>query len=148
MEFSHFILTRFNVKKLFGVMDKNGLEVLTDNWMRHRFDLFEKYCLPSIDNQKNKNFIWLVYFDIDTNEYFMNKINILREKHSYFHPIFVDDFSHLSNTFKEDISNCIVEPINYLIATIIDNDDCLHHAAIQMIQNEFKGQSFEFINFP
>ena len=76
MNFSHFILTRFNVKKMWS-QDKRGNKVLTDEWLSHRFKLFENYCLPSIVNQENKNFIWLVYFDQDTDKLFINKINIL-----------------------------------------------------------------------
>jgi hypothetical protein len=61
--FHHFVLTRFNVKIGLG-----GGESVAPNleWLVHRFDLFDKFCFPSVRNQSNLNFKWLVFFDVDT----------------------------------------------------------------------------------
>ena len=64
LSFSHFIITRFNIKNQGWEYDKNCKEVNNDEWLRHRIEIFEKYCLPSILNQTEKNFLWLVYFDV------------------------------------------------------------------------------------
>ena len=150
--FSHFILTRFNVKNLFGKdykanLDKAGIDNTSESYMKYRFEIFEKYCLPSIDNQTNKNFTWLVYYDMDTDKYFLDKINIIKKKYSFFQPVFVEDFSSLEANYKYDIDSLIKEPIKFLITTIIDNDDCLHKNVVQDIQNRFNNQELIFFNF-
>jgi len=148
MKFSHFILTRFNVKNMFGTTtDKYDNEVLTIDWLKHRFELFENYCLPSIINQKNNNFQWLIYFDLDTNKFYLNKIKLLQSKYSFIKTVFVQDVSHMFSTLKQDIDKLIISPTEYLITTTLDNDDCLHEGAIGSIQDQFRGQKFEFINF-
>ena len=60
----HFIITRFNLR--IWQQDKNNIPTHTSEWLEHRFELFEKYCLPSVENQTNKNFIWLCMFDKET----------------------------------------------------------------------------------
>jgi hypothetical protein len=54
-------------------MDKNNNKILDESWTKHRFEIFEKYCLPWINNQTNNNFKWLFYFDINTKTPFKKK---------------------------------------------------------------------------
>tara|TARA_B110001452_G_C15098934_1_gene383213 strand:- start:442 stop:717 length:276 start_codon:yes stop_codon:yes gene_type:complete len=81
--FSHIILTGFNVSGLWN-MDKNNNKILDESWTKHRFEIFEKYFLPSINNQTNNNFKWLVYFDINTKTPFKKRIKNLELKYSFF----------------------------------------------------------------
>ena len=61
MIIKHYILTRFN---LCGRnRDKSKQSTLTKEWLHHRIKLFETYCLPSIKQQTNQNFKWLILFD-------------------------------------------------------------------------------------
>ena len=144
MKFQHFILTRFNVKM--WSKDKHGAEVLTENWQKHRFDLFQNYCLPSIASQINSNFKWIVYFDKNTDKTFLNKITNIQSNYSCFLPVFVQDSSHMFDTYKKDIINLIDSEIDYLITTRLDNDDCLSKNAIQKIQTSFHGAHIGIIN--
>lgn len=41
----------FNIK----IWDKNKKDTLTTEWLRNRFDLFGKYCLPNINYKVQKN---------------------------------------------------------------------------------------------
>ncbi len=43
------IATRFALKKWGGP---------TEEWLKHRFDLFERYTLPSVMNQTHRSFTW------------------------------------------------------------------------------------------
>ncbi len=144
--FNHFLLTRFNIKGLFNKKDKNNIDVLTDNWLSHRFNLFETICLPSISNQINKNFKWLVYFDTNTDSFFLDKIEKIRLKHPFFLPYFVEDSDQMFSSYKQDINNLMDNENQYLITTRIDNDDCLSKFTIEKIQSLFDCQSFQFIN--
>lgn len=42
-------------------------------WMDKRVYIFEKICLPSILNQTNKDFIWLLSFSEKTPPYYYEK---------------------------------------------------------------------------
>jgi hypothetical protein len=64
--FEHFVLTRFNVRES---ADKTDL-VLNPVWLQFRFDLFERFCWPSVRAQTTGAFTWLVFFDKDTPEPF------------------------------------------------------------------------------
>lgn len=55
----HALLTRFN-------LPSRGHESVLrarENWLRDRVELFERYCLPSVQAQTNRDFAWLIYFD-------------------------------------------------------------------------------------
>ena len=47
--YSHFIITRFNLNLY--AQDKHDLPTRTDRWLEHRFEVFERYCLPSVAAQ-------------------------------------------------------------------------------------------------
>ena len=79
MIFEHFIGTRFNLKVESWNKTKNGNMVLSQEWLNHRFEIFEKYTLSSILNQSSKNFKWCIFFDQDTPNVFKKKFkNYLR----------------------------------------------------------------------
>jgi len=64
MNFQHFLLTRFNV----------GLQNTTydyDEWMQGRRLLFENITLPSIINQTEQRFSWLIFIDSQTPEKYL-----------------------------------------------------------------------------
>lgn len=61
----HFLLTRFNVKMLDKFRnDRNGTSTHTEEWLLRRFELFERYCLPSVNNQPIKTLHGLSYLTI------------------------------------------------------------------------------------
>ena len=68
----HYILTRFNL--CLWTKDKKSNETRTDKWLKQRFELFERYCLPSIIHQTSKSFKWIVLFDATTPQYYKQKI--------------------------------------------------------------------------
>ena len=53
----HFLLTRFNLKLKEWQTTKQGESVGSELWLTKRFELFRKYCLPSVKQQTNQNFI-------------------------------------------------------------------------------------------
>ena len=72
--FYHFLITRFNLKNPDWDVTKNNEALLDEKWMDERFELFSNYCLPSVINQTNKNFKWLVFFDTSTSKIYQEKI--------------------------------------------------------------------------
>jgi hypothetical protein len=58
--FEHVLLTRFNVRY---VEDPNAPSIGTDpDWLARRFELFERYCLPSVIAQSAQNFSWIIIY--------------------------------------------------------------------------------------
>lgn len=115
-KFKHYILTRYN--KRWKKSDKNGVKVCDVQWMENRKKLFENITMPSIKNQTNQNFVWLLLFDPNTDTKWMyNEGNIKS---------ITDDFINYINT------DC-----DYIITTRLDNDDYLHPEFVNEIQNAF-----------
>lgn len=135
----HFLLTRFNLKNTAWKNTNNEVHIgLTKNWLNHRFKFFQTYCLPSVLNQTNKEFIWLLIFDIDTPKEYILKINALIKNEPNFKVIFADGFDDLLPSIKSEIEKHIEVVDKYIITTRMDNDDTIHKDFIKTIQNLFK----------
>lgn len=52
--FEHLIITRFNLNLY--ARDKHDAPTRTERWLEHRFEIFERYCLPSVAAQTNLEF--------------------------------------------------------------------------------------------
>ncbi len=138
-KFNHFILTRFNLAI-------RGRIALEPEWLNHRFELFERFCYPSVVGQSNQNFKWLVFFDSRTPEVFKNKV---REYSQYqnFVPVYTDGYKEILSLYKKAILNHLEDGSEYLITTRLDNDDAIFKDFVKTIQDNFNEQEFEFISF-
>lgn len=122
----HFLLTRFNLKI-------NGTNAsLNTDWLVDRFNLFEKFCLPSVLNQSNSNFIWILFFDKDTPEPFRAKALSLTSISNNIEILFIDGFKELNINHSKLITPYITD--KYIITTRLDNDDIIHEDFIDTIQ--------------
>lgn len=126
VKYAHLIFTRFNHKWYDKKrLDVSGNSVLDDEWMQNRCELFEKYYLPSITKQSNKNFNVLLLFDINTDKKYINKykdipnINIIYIPHKEFLSYWLS---------KKDI--------DVLITSRIDNDDAITLDYVELIQQQ------------
>ena len=132
--FSHYLLTRFNVVHQ-GLnqyaLEQRGSVVQTEQWLSCRFDLFDKYCFPSVNQQSNKNFTWLVFFNTETPEKYKSKIQENAKRCPMFRPIYVepegDETQKAIQYIKKDTSS------KYVITTRLDNDDMIHRDLIVYI---------------
>jgi len=111
--------------------------------MRHRFNLFEKFCYPSVRRQTNQDFEWLVFFDANTEDEYGKRLDDYRNKFSAFRPIFVSDYPSLIPEIRRRIRS----DTEYLITSRVDNDDAIHREFISLVQETFRDQKFEFVNF-
>lgn len=150
MIFKHFVITRFNLRleSHFNI-DKNGHPTQTNEWLENRFHLFEKFCLPSLRNQTNKNFIWFVLFDTHTPQYFKDRIFKYREEFEQFYPLFLEsgEKDYLNKFLNTSILSFVDDDTQYVISTRIDNDDAFHRDMISEVQLLFRKQEDEYINF-
>lgn len=137
--FSHFIITRFNIKAKDWQLDKNKVILNDDTWLIDRINLFETFCLASMIAQVEKQFNWLVYFDINSPEFLKEKIKKWQNECSNLYPIFVQNYEDfLAFDIENSIKNFLDADKSFIITTRIDNDDAFHQDAIKLIQNSFK----------
>lgn len=135
--FNHIVMTRFNFglyspEKYWNYYENQNPEL----WMEKRLDLFENYCIPSIKKQTNKNFKWIILFDIKTPEKYKERINKFTDLYK---PVF-GNFTDITNTAIE-----LSKDFNLLITTRIDNDDEMLPNFIKTIQdNKDKCSDYPF----
>lgn len=114
----HVMLTRFN-------LPSKGYESLIrsqEGWLHGRMGLFEKYCLPSIRNQSDKNFKWIIYFDPESPKWLMDRIREINPDR-VFSPVFRAEVT--GSELIEDIDRVVGRRNDYLLTTNLDNDDGL-----------------------
>lgn len=137
--FKHFLITRFNLKVAEWNTTRNAEEVRTEEWLEHRFGLFDRYCLPSVINQGSQNFMWFVFFDHDTPEKFRKRVDDIADAYSNFRPLFIDGLNELVDAVTRVIANeNRTDRRPYIITTRLDNDDIIHRDFISSIQHAFK----------
>lgn len=119
----HFILTRFNLR--LWHKDKHREKVRTLEWLENRFELFEKYCLPSLAGQTCQDFVWIVLFDSQTPEAFKKRIEACRGRCPQLTPIFVDPVE--GRNFGRIFRKAVLDRMDAdrVVTTYLDNDDAL-----------------------
>ncbi|KJD34939.1 hypothetical protein PW52_12605 [Tamlana sedimentorum] len=142
--FDHYIVTRFNLRREDWTHNKRQQVVLTDLWLKNRFELFTNFCFSSVAAQTNKNFTWLVYFDVNTPETYKEKIKDLENASAQFRPVFVDGMTQ----FLPDLqSKLAASPKEYVITSGLDNDDCLSIHFVNEVQKQFNKQDYLALDF-
>lgn len=141
--FTHILLTRFNIK--FPGLQNKFTHGLDPTWLRHRFDLFETFCLPSVRSQTNRNFRWLVLFDEETPEEFRRRFEGHRD-FSNMKPVYISEFK--LPVVQECILDEVRESDTHVIVSRLDNDDAISSDFIDQVQCRFSAQDLLFVNFP
>jgi hypothetical protein len=125
---NHVLLTRFN-------LPSPGVESLIrakEGWLRQRVDLFEKYCLPSVAAQTNRNFVWIIYFDPASPGWLRDRI-ASHVKDGYYAPIYRETVSNAE--MIGDIRGLIDREREVLITTNLDNDDGIAVDFVDRVQS-------------
>lgn len=143
--FTHYLITRFSVN-FSGMKTKN---VFSEKRLRVRFNLFQKICFPSVINQTNTNFIWIIIIDKNLpNRYKDLLYSILSTNNR----IRIEVVEWNKNFSLKDINwlNCKTRDI---ITTRLDDDDAIHPTMIDIIQqyyNQPNGRNglVSFVSFP
>ncbi|MGE3314272.1 MAG: glycosyltransferase [Planctomycetaceae bacterium] len=124
--FQHFLLTRFNVRVPWMNRPAPGPE-----WLAHRFDLFERFCLPSVEAQSNTDFLWLVFFDSRTPAEFRERISSYR-KLPQFRAVFLDEFD--LQLVRDAMRQHSGSDSRSVLTSRLDNDDALARSYIAKVQ--------------
>ena len=140
-EIVHVVITRFNLATI-------GREQAFRNapgWLEGRFDLFEKYCLPTMAAQTNRNFIWLVLFDEATPDWARERI-VRCQQVCPFTAQFLGLFD--SAGWGRLVRAVIGDPVpgRLVVTSGLDNDDGLAADYVARVQDcavrEWRGKTF------
>lgn len=132
--FKHYILTRFN--KIDDNTDVYNYVDDPDEWMRHRCDLFNSYCLPAMIMQTCKNFTWLLAFSEKTPRKYIE----FYEKFRFIRIIYEYPKTYVQNLYGTELKDG-----DWLITSRLDNDDYYHRTFIERVQGEFD-HSFKLVD--
>ncbi len=130
--FTHVLMTRFNLAT-------PGRESALRNrpgWLAQRFDLFERYCLPSVAAQSRRDFYWVIYFDKDTPAEFKTRIGALRAIFP-FTPLFTGLFP--PEGWRESLDRLFPQKTPMLLTTRLDNDDSLASDFVARLHSAMDG---------
>ena len=132
----HFIITRFNLP-LFSTSAG-----LSDSWLRHRVDLFETLCRPSLAAQTSRAFRWLVLLDSRSPSWLCRRMQELGDD-GLFEPVYLAEA--LSGAVLGDVVRARSDaPV--VITTRIDSDDLVAPEFVQTIRAEFARTDADFLN--
>lgn len=135
--FRHLILTRFNMR--IEQCEPRGLD-----WLEHRFEIFERFCLPSVRSQTNQNFDWLVFFHPDMPAAYRERVRVYSEWKAFV-PVYSRNVFDLA--MVQGVAAELVQGFSHLITTRLDNDDAICKTFVEAIQRRFVEQDFQFLNF-
>ncbi|MFT4212648.1 MAG: glycosyltransferase [Microbacterium sp.] len=137
-EFSHFVITRFNVR-----FARSQVARPSSEWLDRRLDLFSRTAVPSLNSQTSKRFRWLVFFQDDVSDDFRQRVEGLASR-AHFEPVWINEFFD-----GELVSRCIapLTDSDFIITSRVDNDDALSRDYIQAVQSRFARQDLLYLNF-
>lgn len=141
MSISHFIITRFNLRR-----DAADERAINPAWLDERFALFDRFCFPSVKAQTSQHFRWLVLFDEQTPPQARARIREY-ERWPTFIPVF---FAPASREQARQAVQAQLrgQPPASLLTTRLDNDDALSTRFIELVQRHADAPVPTLVEFP
>lgn len=126
---AHVLITRFNL----ATPGREATHRQSPNWLAGRFDLFERYCLPSVCNQTQHDFIWLILFDIDTPDWARERIERNRQLYP-FTPVFTPLFDN--DGWGRFVREAVGPPVpgRIVVTSNLDNDDAIANDYLERLR--------------
>ena len=127
-----FLVTRFNIAVNYKSQKANtsipdDKPWLDEEYLRKRFDIFEKYTFPSVMKQSDMDFSWIILFHKDTPNQFMERIDEFSKKMPNIATWFLndDDSYRALELISEYFDRIQREDKTRIISCRIDNDDMI-----------------------
>ncbi|MCM2270580.1 MAG: putative rhamnosyl transferase, partial [Thermoanaerobaculia bacterium] len=122
MRLRHFVLTNFNVALPGFGADRRGETVRDAAWLDERCELFERFCLPSMRGQSDREFEWLVRWEPPADP---RRAARLTDYAGQAGLRLVD----ASQSFRRAVAAALTPDDEAVLTTRLDNDDALHRDA-------------------
>jgi hypothetical protein len=128
----HFVITRFNLRGL----EPASVRMIAPDYLTQRFELFERFCLPTLRGQTCQDFKWLVLFADDTPEPMKARIGRHAEEWPNLVPVYLPAGSE--HVGRRVVALYLDKSPQTLITTRIDNDDGLCRTYVEDVRR-FEG---------
>ncbi len=137
---AHFIITRFNLRRT-----TQEVKQLDPGWLASRFDLFDRFCFPTVRGQTRQDFRWLVLFDSLTPCSVLPRIREY-QRWAAFVPVFFPAGS------EQQARSAVAERVgavpDLLVTTRLDNDDGVCRTFVEDIRRHVDVASATVLEFP
>lgn len=143
-KFTHYLVTRYNVRIPGWTSDKHGVMTLDADWMKHRLDIFRKFCVPTVVNQVNTDFHWIIYCDSASDAKDLEQIQNAVSPIPHAQIRLVASFNELIPDLHKLFAS-VTTP--FIITSRVDNDDGIGPTYIKEIQDHFLPVDKMIINF-
>lgn len=131
-DYAHILMTRFNLPtpgKENAIRNRPG-------WLDGRFDLFERFCLPTIAAQTERPAAWLIFFDEQTSAAHRERIERARGVYP-FTPVFTGHFD--ASGWRRLLRANAPAEAPWLLTTRMDNDDGLSSDHVSRLRATLSG---------
>ena len=146
-EYNHVIITNFNLNCSKAFRNIPPMRHVDEEWLENRFSLFEKFCLPSIINQTNKNFLWMCALHKDTPEKYRAKFSEYQKLCPQIQIVYSDEILEYHKNLPDIIRQIIKAPKEYIVTSRLDSDDALGCDYIEKVQKNLYKKDNYFIDF-
>lgn len=141
MKLDHLIFTRFSLTDVFpGV--KNDIDPLAPEFLAIRDGLLRMVCLPSVLSQTGQDFAWIILIDADLPASWRATIDEIAGSRERTHVVEYRGNKTAAETTW--LKHLVLPETEYLITTILDDDDSLPTGYVEAVRNRV----IEFGNEP
>ena len=131
MKIAQFLLTRFNAAVEYAPED-TGID---SAWLSCRFELFEKFCLPSVAGQSEKNFHWILLASERTPHQWLERL--LADLARVSSPAAILLIEQYSESYFVSAMQARLDPtIDRVVSTRLDNDDAIAREYLADVRRE------------
>lgn len=114
----HVFLTRFNIPA-----NKVESRIYNESWLRERVQLFERYTVPSVRAQDDRDRHWLVYLGADSPTWLVERMSELAEER-ILHPIYLS--GPIGRGELQDTIRALIGARRGMVTSAnLDNDDAI-----------------------
>lgn len=137
----HFLITRFNIPVSFKGSEKR----LSPEWLDRRFELFERYCLPSVASQTTRDFTWLVLMDSQTPPRFQERLNRCQSSFPL-RTVLVED--SWRDSLLREVASLLSPGARHILTARLDSDDAIGRRFMESVQEAARGKDSGVFLFP
>lgn len=137
----HFLITRFNIPVPF----KGSENRLRPEWLERRFELFERFCLPSVASQSTRDFTWLVLVDAETPSRFLTRLDGCRRAFPL-RPLRVD--GSWRDLLREEVTGLLPPGARHVLTSRLDSDDAVGVRFIESVRGAAQARDSGVFLFP
>lgn len=120
--FQHFFFTNFGI----GIKD--------EIWLTYRLEIFLNTVFPSLANQSSRDFEWVIFIDKALPVIHVRRLQEAIQTHALNARLLpVEEYVAVPGEIEKLLAN--VQSTTVLTSRI-DDDDCIHHRVVELIQRE------------